>query len=226
MKSVVSNWIPGVEKELVQGSSWKSLLFSISVTLGLFCLIPLSEFVRPEEWLVREVQAPEITPPPPPRTEMEKEIEKRALREPVTPKLSQAPVELEVDPLDVTLNVGPGDFKAAFSLANYNPAPDGFGQELGFALHELDRTPNIVKRGALAYPLKLKRKGLEGEVKLLVLIDEKGKVRVLDVVSSTHPDFVEPSRKAAENSIYEPPKRNGETVKVQFYLPIRFSLLD
>ena len=70
------------------------------------------------------------------------------------------------------------------------------------------------------------RRGLEGEVKLLVLIDEKGKVRVLEVVSSTHPDFIEPSRKAAEDSIYEPPRRNGEAVKVQFYLPIRFTLLD
>jgi periplasmic protein TonB len=226
MKSVVTDWIPGVEKELVHGSNWKSLVFSLVVTLGLFCLIPLSEFVRSQEWLVREVQASEITPPPPPKTEMEKQIEKQALREPVTPKLAQAPVELEVDPLDVTLNVGPGDFKAAFSLANYNPAPDGFGQELIFALHELDRTPNIVKRGSLAYPPQLKRKGLEGEVKLLVLIDEKGTVRVIDVVSATHPDFVEPSRKAAENSIYEPPKRNGEAVKVQFYLPIRFSLID
>jgi TonB family protein len=226
MKSSVTDWIPGVEKGLVQGSNWKSLLFSLGVTLGLFCLIPLSEFVRSQEWLVREVQAPEITPPPPPKTEMEKKIEKEALREPVTPKLAQAPIELEVDPLDVTLNVGPGDFKAAFSLANYNPAPDGFGQQLFFALHELDRTPNIIKRGVLAYPPKLKRKGLEGEVRLLVLIDEKGKVRVLEVVSSTHPDFVEPSRKAAENSIYEPPKRNGEAVKVQFYLPIRFSLID
>ena len=226
MKSAVTDWIPGVEKELVRGSNWKSVIFSLFVTLGLFCLIPLSEFVRSQEWLVREVQASEITPPPPPKTEMEKEIEKQALREPVTPKLAQAPVELEVDPLDVTLNVGPGDFKAAFSLANYNPAPDGFGQELVFALHELDRTPSIVKRGALAYPPQLKRQGLEGEVKLLVLIDEKGKVRVLDVVSATHPDFVEPSRKAAESSIYEPPKRNGETVKVQFYLPIRFSLID
>ena len=226
MKSAVTDWIPGVEKELVRGSNWKSLVFSLFVTLSLFCLIPLSEFVRSQEWLVREVQALEITPPPPPKTEMEKEIEKQALREPVTPKLAQAPVELEVDPLDVTLNVGPGDFKAAFSLANYNPAPDGFGQELVFALHELDRTPGIVKRGALAYPPQLKRQGLEGEVKLLVLIDEKGKVRVIDVVSATHPDFVEPSRKAAESSIYEPPKRNGETVKVQFYLPIRFSLID
>ena len=68
MKSAGTNWIPGLEKELVLGSNWKSLLFSLAVTLCLFCLIPLSEFVRSQEWLVREVQASEITPPPPPKT--------------------------------------------------------------------------------------------------------------------------------------------------------------
>ena len=114
-----------------------------------------------------------------------------------------------------TLDVGPGDFKAAFSLATYNPAPDGFGDQLVFALHELDKTPGILKRGSLSYPPSLKRKGVEGEVKLLVLIDEKGNVKVLEVVSSSHPDFIEPSRRAAENSVYEPPTKNGEKVKVQ-----------
>lgn len=226
MNTSVTEWAPGLEKETVRGSSWKSLSFALAFTLGLFCLIPLSEFVRSQEWMVREVQAAEITPPSPPKTEMEKQIEKQAQTEPVTPKLNQTSLELEVAPMDVTLNVGPGDFKAAFSLANYNPASVEFGQQLVFALHELDRTPNIVKRGTLAYPPQLKRKGLEGEVKLLVLIDERGKVRVLDVVSSTHPDFEEPSRKAAESSIYEPPKRNGEAVKVKFFLPIRFNLID
>jgi hypothetical protein len=62
--------------------------------------------------------------------------------------------------------------------------------------------------------------------KLLIQIDETGKVKVLEVVSSTHPDFVESSKKAAEGSTYEPPQRNGEPVKVQFYLPVRYSLLD
>ena len=65
---------------------------------------------------------------------------------------------------------------------------------------------------------------MEGEVRLLIQIDEKGRVNVLEVVSSTHPDFVGPSREAAENSVYEPPRRNGEVV-VQFYLPVRFTLL-
>jgi TonB family protein len=90
----------------------------------------------------------------------------------------------------------------------------------------LDRTPNVLKRGVLTYPPHLKRRGLEGEVKLLVQINEKGRVKVLEVVSSTHPDFNESSKKAAEGSTYEAPKRNGEAVQVQFYLPIRYSLLN
>ena len=106
---------------------------------------------------------------------MEKKIEKQAHEKPISPKLA-APVQtLDVDPLSVSLEVGPGDFKAAFALTNHNPAPDGYEQELVFALHDLDGNPSVIKRGRLTYPPKLMRRGLEGEVKLLVLIDEKEK---------------------------------------------------
>lgn len=221
------NLIPAIGTERIRGAPWKSACFSLFVTLGMFCLIPLSEFIRrTDEWLVREVDATAFTPPPPPKSEMEKQVEKEALTDPILPKLADTPPELDINLMTATLNVGPGDFKAAFSLANYTPAPDGFGEQLVFSLHELDKTPGIIKKGSLTYPSKLKRKGVEGEVKLLVMIDEKGRVKVLEVVSSTHPDFVEPSRKAAENSVYQPPTKNGEKVKVQFYLPIRFTLLD
>ena len=160
------------------------------------------------------------------KTQMEKTVEELAARKMPELKIDEPIVKLDTRSVNVSLDVGPGDFKAAFSLAGFNPIPDGFGQELVFDLHELDRNPSILKSGILRYPSNLKRKGLEGEVRLLVLIDEKGKVKVLEVVSSTHPDFVKPSREAAENSVYEPPRRNGEAVKVQFYLPVRFSLLN
>jgi len=227
MNDNTSGLIPGVGKERIPGLLWKNFTFALLVTLGLFCLIPLSEFIRQsDEWLVREVEAVSFTPPPPPKTEMEKQIEKEAFTAPVLPKLTESPDKLDVDLLTASLDVSPGDFKSAFSLANYNPAPDGFGNQLVFALHELDKTPGIIKKGSLIYPSRLKRKGVEGEVKLLVMINENGKVSVLEVVSSTHPDFVAASRKAAENSVYQPPTKNGEKVKVQFYLPIRFTLLD
>ena len=42
-------------------------------------------------------------------------------------------------------------------------------------MHELDRNPAVIKRGSLIYPSHLRRKGLEGEVKLLVQINETGR---------------------------------------------------
>ena len=87
--------------------------------------------------------------------------------------------------------VGPGDFKSAFSLVSFNPNAKGLEQELVFALHELDRNPSIIRQGVLRYPAHLKRKGL-GEKLLLIQIDEKGRVHVAEVVSSTHPDFINP----------------------------------
>ena len=41
-----------------------------------------------------------------------------------------------------------------------------------------------------------------------------------------HPDFAQSSKTAAESSVYEAPMRNGEPVMTQFYLPIRFTLLE
>ena len=216
-------WTPGVETEPLPHLRMKSLLLGALVSFGLFCLLSLSEFVRPDEWVVRPVEVPTYSPPPPPKTEMEKEVVKKL--DLPAPALDTPQVRLINEPSAATLEVGPGDFKAAFSLANYNPAPTGLAGEMVFSMHDLDRNPAVLKRGSLIYPSHLRRKGLEGEVKLLVQINEQGRVKVLETVSSTHPDFIEPSRKAAEGSVYEPPTRNGKAVKVEFYLPVRFSML-
>ncbi len=217
------DWTPGVETEFFPHLRLKSLGLAGLVSFGLFCLLPLSEFVRPDEWVVRPADIPSYTPPPPPKTELEKKVVKK-LELPV-PAMETPKAQLHNEPSATTLEVGPGDFQAAFSLATFNPAPSGFASELVFSMHDLDRNPEVIKRGNLVYPAHLRRKGLEGEVKLLVQINETGRVKVLETVSATHPDFVEASRKAAEGSVYAPPTRNGKPVKVEFYLPVRFSML-
>lgn len=217
------DWTPGVETEPLPYLRAQSLTLALLVSFGLFCLLPLSEFARPDEWIVRPAEVPTYTPPPPPATEMEKQMVKEL--DLPAPTLESPVLEILNEPSAATLEVGPGDFQAAFSLATFNPAPTGFASELVFAMHELDRNPGVIKRGSLVYPAHLRRRGLEGEVKLLVQINQTGQVKVLETVSATHPDFVEPSRKAAESSVYEAPTRNGKPVKVEFYLPVRFSML-
>tara|TARA_B100001248_G_scaffold260204_1_gene247812 strand:- start:129 stop:818 length:690 start_codon:yes stop_codon:yes gene_type:complete len=226
-KSFENSLLPGLESERIKGIRRKSFFLAAIFSTILFGLLPLSEFAKNEQWLVRDAIVPAMPPPPPPPpTEVEKIVEKIKQNKVELPKLARSSITLNTSPLDISLNVSPGDFQAAFTLASYDPAPDGLGQDLVFSLHELDRNPSIIKRGKLAYPSHLKRRGLEGEVKLLVQIDEKGKVSVIEVVSASHPDFAESSKIAAESSVYEPPMRNGEPVMTQFYLPIRFTLLE
>ena len=221
------DWIPSLESDSQSGGFKKNLFFSVLISLGLFFLLPLSEFIRSEEWNVREVESLTINTPPPTKTTLEKKLENKIKKESTPPKLEKTASSLNIESLSANLELGPGDFKSQFSLANFNPlSAKGLESEFVFALHELDKNPNILKRGVLRYPQLLKRKGVEGEVKLLIQIDEKGKVKVVEVVSFTHSDFVEPSKKAAESSLYESPTRNGESVKVQFYLPVRYTLLN
>ena len=227
IQSMEDSLLPGLESQKIKGIRRKSFLLACVISAILFGLLPLSEFAKNEQWLVRDASVPAMPPPPPPPpTEVEKIVEKIKQSTLKAPELTRSSVALDTSPMNISLDVTPGDFKAAFSLASYNPTPDGLGQNLVFSLHELDRNPTILKRGNLAYPAHLKRRGLEGEVKLLVQINEQGKVSVIEVVSATHPDFAESSKIAAESSVYEPPMRNGEPVMTQFYLPIRFTLLE
>lgn len=204
--------------------SLRSLCLAAVATLLLFGLLPLSEYVRGDEWMVREIDWVDIPKPPPQKPEIEQRLEEKE-RKAMTPlELTPPKQVLPLEQLETSLEVGPGDFRTVFALRDFDLAPGDVEGEFVFKLHELDRIPNAIKRGLLRYPTHLLRRGLEGKVKLLVLIDERGVVKVQEVVSSSHPDFVEPSIRAAEESTYEPPLRNGKTVKVQFFLPLEFKL--
>ncbi len=87
-----------------------------------------------------------------------------------------------------------------------------------------DDLPRRLSGGVAKYPPKLLRRGLEGEVKLLVEIDENGSVKVIDVLSSSGDLFTASARKAAETSKYEPPTKNGVPTKARFVLPVPFRI--
>ena len=206
--------------------SVRSLGFSVVATLFLFGLLPLSEYVRGDEWMVREVDWVDVPKPPPKKPVIEQRLEEKTLKAMKPLELSPPKQVLNLEQLETSLEVGPGDFRAVFAMRDFDLAPGDIEGEFVFKLHELDRIPNVLKRGRLRYPGHLLRRGLEGKGKLLVLIDERGTVKVQEVINSSHPDFVEPSIRAAEESTYEPPLRNGKNVKVQFFLPLEFKLSE
>jgi protein TonB len=89
----------------------------------------------------------------------------------------------------------------------------------------LDKTPKRVDTTAVEYPKRMLKLGVEGDVRLLVLILDNGEVRVEKVLNSTNNFFSESAVAAASRFIYETPLRNGKPVKARFVLPIPFRIV-
>ena len=207
------------------GGPLRSLLASLLATVITFLLLPLSQLAEDDIWEVRKIDWVELPKPPPPKSKIEKEIEQERRDAPKPPEMEPKRPKLTLKALEASLEVGPGEFRSAFILDQFASVGD-LGGELVFELHELDRRPVPLKKSRLRYPPHLRRRGLEGEVRLLVQIDEKGVLRVESLISSTHPDFVPPSVEAAENTPYTIPTYDGKPVKTHFVLPVRFTIID
>ncbi len=77
------------------------------------------------------------------------------------------------------------------------------------------------------YPRSARRLGLEGTVRILVSLDQNGKVISARVVSSSGYGMLDESAlKAIRAAFFEPAKEAGRPVAYNGIIPIRFSLVD
>jgi TonB family protein len=76
----------------------------------------------------------------------------------------------------------------------------------------------------LEYPEKAKKKGIEGEVQVRFLVNEKGQVVNGEVLRSTYQGFDAPALKVInEMPDWTPGKQRGKAVKVWFVVSIKFN---
>ncbi|MFP6901799.1 MAG: TonB family protein [Opitutales bacterium] len=203
----------------------RSLLASLLATIITFLLLPLSQLANENLWEVREIDWIELPKPPPPKSVIEREIEQEKREASKPPEITRERPKLTLQALEASLEVGPGEFRSAFTLDTFTSA-SALGGELVFELHQLDKRPVAINPRSPHYPPHLKRRGLEGEVRLLVQIDEKGVLKVESILSYPHPDFRQPSVEAAEATSWTVPTYNGKPVKTQFVLPVRFKIVE
>ncbi len=141
------------------------------------------------------------------------------------PELEQELQPLDLSQLDVALNPGVGD---ALSMGNailgFGVTPNTIAQMDIFELKDLDNDPQRIVAVAPVYPFQFKRDGINGWVKLIIIIDERGKVVNAVVESSSHREFEKPGIEAVLQWRFEPGTRNGKPVKVRRLQPITFRL--
>jgi len=103
----------------------------------------------------------------------------------------------------------------------------GFGDE-GieiFNIDVLDKIPRRKNDVRINYPESMLSKGIEGVVKLLVVIDVDGSVSIDSTEFATNQIFEEAAKKAIENLKYETPTKGGKAVRAKFILPIPFKIV-
>lgn len=91
-------------------------------------------------------------------------------------------------------------------------------------VYELSQTPKFKTRVEPEYPPEAREKGVEGTVQLELLIDERGKVRKIRVLSKVGHGFEKAAVTAAIKSLFEPGRMNGRAVPVKIKVPYRFVL--
>ncbi len=111
-----------------------------------------------------------------------------------------------------------------FSISMFDYAKKGdFNVEV-FSLDMLDKIPRRIDNTQIVYPKQMLNRGIEGKVKLMVIIDETGRLSVEQVLQATNNFFKECAIAAVSQFVYEAPTRSGKAVKARFILPIPFKI--
>ncbi len=217
--------LPGLyHVEPVSSGAWKAMVTAAATVGALFFMLPLTRYISKITEQLRQYNSISVVnPPPPPLPEVQRieEVEEKV----------EAPTMEATDPEPITLS----ELQAYLHVSAGTTFAGGAGldqlffdvskiEDLVFEIEDLDRVPRLLSANRPVYPYELKREKVEGEVVLLVMIDENGDVKVLGVKSSTHRGFELPSIRAAQSAQYTPPIRKGEKVKVRFHLPFTYRI--
>ena len=197
--------------------------FSLLVTMALFMVLPVLQVItKPpsKDLTIRSVDA--VVEPPPPPPPMEEPEEPEPEEEPPPPPAMDAQ-PLDLSQLELALNPGDGAFGGGDFAINLDGVAGG-GEDVDaiFSLSDLDQKPRVVYQPAPIYPPELARKGMQGTVYVLFIVDKSGRTRDLKVQKSTHPAFNEPAIRAVKQWKFEPGKRKGQPVQFRMRVPITF----
>lgn len=97
------------------------------------------------------------------------------------------------------------------------------GETVPRASEAQNLTPTPIRRLAPGYPMDLNDYAISGSVVLRVIVDEKGKTKVVDIVTPMGFGLDQAAINAVHRWEYEPAKRDGQPVKVYVRVQFNFS---
>ena len=166
------------------------------------------------------ISPPDSVPPEPPDPpEEEEEEEKPELEEEVpAPTLRQLEVTFRHC---MCTELGPNGWADGFGST-----PDSIREMDTFVIEDLDKSPRRLLATRPIYPIILKQAGVEGSVRLIIIVDENGNVIEARAQRASHREFARAAIDAVLQWKFEPGTRKKKPVKVKRIQPFSFNIAD
>lgn len=151
---------------------------------------------------------------------------------PGTPPEARLPMPAPLNETEANERISTPPEKAEASSPGSSNSPDASPEiplpieEWFFKSSELDEQPYPLISVVPAYPAYAQAHDLEGWVRLLLLIDESGRLRHLEVLEASSPPgiFEESALAAFRITPFSPGRRGGEAVKSRMIIRIDFNI--
>jgi protein TonB len=202
-----------------------SVFFSAGFTALLFGILPFTHIVaKPTRTLeLRKTSAVDLPPPveedqtaPPPEAEKPPELAK----DPQLADVAPASIPLSAD-LEVAM--GSGGALAGFGAVAAPTRVEAVAQDT-FDVADLEKRPEAVSQIAPTYPRALHKAKIEGQVTLVFVLTEEGRVEDPRVENSTRPEFEAPALEAIRKWRFRPGLKEGQPVRTFIRIPMKFQI--
>ena len=166
------------------------------------------------------ISPPDSVPPEPPDPPEEEEEEEKPELEEEVPPLTIDQIEAKMNPLPGgALNPGRG-------IEGFGDSPDSIREMDTFVIEDLDKSPRRLLATRPIYPIILKQAGVEGSVRLIIIVDENGNVIEARAQRASHREFARAAIDAVLQWKFEPGTRKKKPVKVKRIQPFSFNIAD
>jgi protein TonB len=206
-------------------SRGKSSAAMILCSIAIFLLLPFTQLISGGGKSTIEIRSVDVALPPPPPPPPEPPPPEEQQEEEPPPDLQRTPPQLSLSQMELAMNPGIGDAMAgAFAFDGFGVQPDAVGDLDIFDIADLDRPPRRTRTVPPVYPIDLRRARIQGEVTLILVIDQSGRAKVERIAESTNREFNQAAITAAEQCQWEPPMKNGQAVRARYSMRVPFRL--
>ncbi|MEW6306889.1 MAG: energy transducer TonB [Verrucomicrobiota bacterium] len=213
----------------ITGARAIPIICGLGFGLLLFIMIPLTTMItakgKKEEIELTKVATEELPPqeelkppePPPPQEKVD---------EPVAPDIAPVAAQpISIEQLTADVAVGGGGFMAGLvAPVQSTESIKEVVKEMVFSMEDLDQKPVAVAQIQPTHPRELVKARVEGNVTLLFVVDEQGRVEDPRVENSSRPEFERPALEAVRKWKFKPGTKEGAPVKTYIRQPIQFSI--